>query len=540
MEKSGVPLVPGYYGEAQDLKTFGEVASRIGYPVLLKASAGGGGKGMRIVEHAGALESAVASAQREAASSFGDGRLLIEKYLPCPRHIEIQVFADGRGQTVYLFERDCSIQRRYQKVIEEAPAPGMEPQRRRAMGEAACAAARAVGYVNAGTVEFLADGDAFYFMEMNTRLQVEHPVTEFITGQDLVEWQFRVAAGESLPCTQEQLAIHGHAIEARIYAEDPAHDFRPSIGVLTHVKPPAHSDYVRVDSGVRSGDAISIHYDPMIAKLIVWDRDRASAVQRLHRALTEYEVTGVTTNIAFLSRIAAHPAYGAGKLDTAFIGRHSADLFPPAEAATREVLAAAILRILDDERREAESRAAVSADRWSPWNQRSAWRMNGSGYQDVVFQDGESKALVRIYPQADGGVRAVLAGYEMHLRRSENAVWIDGVKTQANVIRRGDRLTVIAGGITHELRVIDALAPRGEEEEAEGSLVAPMPGRIIQVLTAPGDEVKRGAALVVLEAMKMEYTITAPADGKIELIRYAAGDIVNEGAELIVFAREES
>ena len=540
MEKSGVPLVPGYYGEAQDLKTFAEAAGRIGYPVLLKASAGGGGKGMRIVEQAAALEAAVASAQREAASSFGDGRLLIEKYLPRPRHIEIQVFADSRGQTLYLFERDCSIQRRYQKVIEEAPAPGMDPQRRSAMGEAACAAARAVGYVNAGTVEFLADGDAFYFMEMNTRLQVEHPVTEFITGQDLVEWQFRVAAGEPLPCTQEQLAIHGHAMEARIYAEDPAHDFRPSIGVLTYVKPPAQTDHVRVDSGVRSGDAISIHYDPMIAKLIVWDRDRASAVQRLHRALAEYEVTGVATNIGLLSRITAHGAYAAGKVDTAFIGRHAADLFPPARPATREALAAAVLRILDDERREAESRAAVSADRWSPWNQRSAWRMNSGGYEDLLIQDGEAKVHIRIYPQTDGGVCAVVAGSEMHLRHSENAVWIDGVKLPASVVRRGDRLTVITGGIPHELRVIDPLAPRGKEEESEGSLAAPMPGRIIQVLTAPGDEVKRGAALVVLEAMKMEYTITAPADGKIERVRYAAGDVVDEGAELIVFAREES
>jgi len=540
MEKSGVPLVPGYYGEAQDLKAFGKAADRIGYPVLLKASAGGGGKGMRIVEKSAALEAAVASAQREAASSFGDGRLLIEKYLPCPRHIEIQVFADSRGQTVYLFERDCSIQRRYQKVIEEALAPGMDPQRRREMGEAACAAARAVGYVNAGTVEFLADGDAFYFMEMNTRLQVEHPVTEFITGQDLVEWQFRVASGEPLPCTQEQLAIHGHAIEARIYAEDPAHDFRPSIGVLTHVNPPHQTDHVRVDSGVRSGDAISIHYDPMIAKLIVWDRDRASAVQRLRRALREYEVTGVATNIAFLLRIAAHAAYAAGKVDTAFIGRHAADLFPPAQAASREVLAAAVLRIQDDERREVESRAAASADRWSPWNQRSAWRMNSAGYLDVLFQDGETRVHVRVYPQADGSVRAALAGSEMHLRQSEGAVWIDGVKTEASVVRRGDRLTVIAGGIAHELRVIDPLAPRGDEEQSEGSLAAPMPGRIIQVLTSPGDEVKRGAALVVLEAMKMEYTITAPADGKIESVRYAAGDVVNEGAELIVFAPEQT
>jgi len=540
MEKSGVPLVPGYHGAAQDLASLAAAAGRIGYPVLLKASAGGGGKGMRVVEGSAALEGAVASAQREAASSFGEGRLLIEKYLAAPRHIEIQVFGDRHGNVVYLFERDCSIQRRYQKVVEEAPAPGLDPDVRRSMGEAACAAARAIGYVNAGTVEFLFDRGAFYFMEMNTRLQVEHPVTEFITGQDLVDWQLRVADGEALPLTQEQLRIHGHAIETRVYAEDPARDFRPSIGIISHLKPPVEGPHVRVDSGVRSGDAISIHYDPMIAKLIVWDRDRAAAIQRLRRALADYEAVGVTTNLAFLAHIAAHPAYSAGELDTGFIGRNSAALFPASQPASREVMAAAILRVLSDERRAQETRAAASRDPWSPWNQLNAWRMNSPGYQDLVFRDGESKVSVRVFPQTGGSYRAVFGNESIELRGLGEEIWVDGVKARATVIRSGEQITVIRDGINHVLHLIDPLAPHGVEEAAAGSLTAPMPGRIIQVLARPGAEVKRGAPLLVLEAMKMEYTISAPADGTIEEVRYAAGEVVDEGAELIVFAATET
>ena len=362
MEQSGVPLVPGYHGADQDPKLLTAAAERIGYPVLIKASAGGGGKGMRVVERPEDLDAAIASAKREAAASFGDDQVLIEKYLGRPRHIEIQVFADTQGNTVSLFERDCSIQRRHQKVVEEAPAPGLDPERRRSMGEAACAAARAIGYVGAGTVEFIAEGDAFYFMEMNTRLQVEHPVTEAITGQDLVEWQLRVASGEPLPLSQDQLTITGHAIEVRVYAEDPNRDFLPSIGTLAHLKAPAEGAHVRVDTGVRAGDTISIHYDPMIAKLIVWDRDRASAAQRLSEALAEYEVVGVTTNLAFLKTLADHPAFRAAELDTGFIGRHGGDLFPAAGPASRLVLAAAALRLLIDRRQAVLATAALSAD----------------------------------------------------------------------------------------------------------------------------------------------------------------------------------
>jgi 3-methylcrotonyl-CoA carboxylase alpha subunit len=536
MEKSGVPLVPGYHGDAQDLEAFTAAAARIGYPVLLKASAGGGGKGMRVVRNASDLAASVASAQREATSSFGEGRLLLEKYMPCPRHVEVQVFADTQGHAVYLFDRDCSIQRRYQKVVEEAPAPGLDQPLRHAMGEAACAAARAIGYVNAGTVEFLVDQGAFYFMEMNTRLQVEHPVTELITGYDLVEWQLRVAAGSVLPKTQEQIQQHGHAIEARVYAEDPAREFRPSIGVLTHLKAPAETAHVRVDSGVRAGDEISIHYDPMIAKLVVWDRDRASAVQRLRHALADYEVAGVATNLAFLARVAAHPAYAAGALDTGFIPRNAAELLPAVEPAPREALVAAALHVLSDQRRDSESHAAASTDRWSPWNSSNAWRMNGAGYQDLVFRDADARITVRVHPQADGGFQALLSGAPLRIHGTGNHIWIDGVKTSAAVVRNADRFTVMIEGVNHELSFVNPLAPAGAQEESTGTLTAPMPGRIIQVLTKPGAVVLRGAPLIVLEAMKMEYTITAPADGKVEMIRYTAGEVVGEGAELLAFA----
>ena len=545
METSGVTLVPGYHGADQDPAVLASAAERIGYPVLIKASAGGGGKGMRIVENAAGFAAALASAKREAASSFGDDQVLVEKYLTRPRHIEIQVFADSHGNTVSLFERDCSIQRRHQKVVEEAPAPGMAPARRRSMGEAACAAARAIGYVGAGTVEFIAEGDAFYFMEMNTRLQVEHPVTEAITGQDLVEWQLRVAAGGTLPLTQDDLSITGHAIEVRIYAEDPARDFLPSIGRLTHLQAPEESVNVRIDTGVRAGDAISMHYDPMIAKLIVWDRDRKAAVQRLRRALAEYEIVGVTTNTGFLAAIAAHPAFAAAELDTGFIARHGADLFAPARPASAEVLAAAALQILHDRRQAVEAAAAASNDPWSPWNLATSWRLNGDGYQDLVFRDGEAMIALRAHPQRDGSVRLDLPDHSVVLGGGVTADGAlvftqDGVKVSARVVRLGDDLTVIRDGVNHRLNLIDPLAPERTEAAGGGRLTAPMPGRITQVLTKPGAEVRRGAALLVLEAMKMEHTITAPADGTIASVRYAVGDLVEEGAELIAFEEPDA
>jgi 3-methylcrotonyl-CoA carboxylase alpha subunit len=536
MARSGVPVVPGYHGAAQDLEAFASAAQEIGYPVLIKASAGGGGKGMRIVEKPADLRSALDAAAREAASSFGDDRLLLEKYLAQPRHIEIQVFADSYVNVVSLFERDCSLQRRYQKVMEEAPAPHMDPLRRRSMGEAACAAARAIGYRNAGTVEFLVKDGCFYFMEMNTRLQVEHPVTEGITGLDLVEWQLRVANGEPLPERAEELAIRGHAIEARIYAEDPRHEFRPSIGVLTHLQAPAGS-HVRVDSGVRAGDAISVHYDPLIAKLIVWGATREEAIARLRRALEEYEIAGVTTNIAFLSAVTAHPDYRAGRYDTGFLGRHAAELAPPPRPASREVLAAAVQAVLAEQRRKSEVRAAASGDRWSPWNQLNAWRMNGAAYQDIVFADGESRRSVRVFPRREGAF-----GFECGNERGEvsaagGSAFLDGVKLQARAVWSGaGQLTAFERGAVHILRVLDPLATSASQQETGGRLTAPMPGRIMQVFVEKGAEVQRGAPLMILEAMKMQYTISAPADGRVAEVRYATGDVVEEGAELIAFA----
>ncbi|MBV9756894.1 MAG: acetyl-CoA carboxylase biotin carboxylase subunit, partial [Alphaproteobacteria bacterium] len=395
MEKAGVPLVPGYHGADQDDATLAAAARRIGFPLLIKPSAGGGGKGMRVVERGENFPEALGAARREAASAFGDDAVLLERYLAQPRHIEIQVFADSHGNAVSLFERDCSIQRRHQKIIEESPAPGLPDEQREQMGAAAIAAARAVGYVGAGTVEFLYQGGRFYFMEMNTRLQVEHPVTEMVTGQDLVEWQFRVAGGETLPLRQQELRISGHAIEARVYAEDPARDFLPSIGRLVHLRQPEASAAVRVDTGVRAGDAISPHYDPMIAKLIIWGADRAEAVRRLAAALAEYEVLGVATNLALLQAIAAHPAFVRGDVHTGFIAQHPELLAPPAADVPPLALAAAALRVLLDRRRDAEAAAAGSGDPFSPWAATDAWRPNLSGAQDVVLRQGADALVLR-------------------------------------------------------------------------------------------------------------------------------------------------
>ncbi len=378
---------------------------------------------MRVVAEAAEFQAALEGAQREASSSFGDDRMLVEKYLTRPRHIEIQVFADTHGNIVSLFERDCSIQRRHQKVVEEAPAPFMDAVRRAAMGEAACAAARAVGYVGAGTVEFIAEGDEFYFMEMNTRLQVEHPVTEMITGQDLVEWQLRVATSEPLPRTQDALRINGHAIEVRVYAEDPAREFLPSIGTLVHLRQPAETLDVRVDTGVRQGDAITQNYDPMIAKLIVHADTRAEAVRRLAGALHDYEVVGVQTNLPLLRAIAAHPAFAAGELDTGFIARHAEDLFGSADISGAQaeivVRVAATLALLD-EQRLAGAALAPSSDPHSPWGAADAWRMNSDGYQDFSIRQGSAKP--RCGPIRSAASTASSAWAPRCMRRGRQAV----------------------------------------------------------------------------------------------------------------------
>ena len=535
MAQSGVKLVPGYHGEAQDFATLSAQAAGIGFPVLIKASAGGGGRGMRIVERADALQAAVDGAKREALASFGDARLLIETYLTRPRHIEIQVFADTLGNIVSLFERDCSIQRRHQKVVEEAPAPGMGADRRRAMGEAAIAAARAVGYVGAGTVEFIAEGDAFYFMEMNTRLQVEHPVTEFVTGQDLVEWQLRVAAGERLPLLQDELGIAGHAIEMRVYAEDPARDFLPSIGRISHLRQPAEGYGVRVDTGVRQGDAITPYYDAMVAKLIVWGADRDEAVRRLRAALAQYELAGVQSNLDLLRAIAAHPAFAAAALDTGFIARHADMLFAEPPAAGTAVLAAAVLAVRADWQ---AAWPAEAGDPYSPWGDADLWRMNVPGSEDLVLYEGERAIAVRVRPAQDGTVLDMPGG-TVHAAGFEDAdgfhLRLDGVARRLSVVREPGAVWVIEAGRNSRFGVADPWAAPQSAAAGGGTLVAPIPARVTRVLVQAGDVVGRGAPLLVLEAMKMEITLSAPVDGTIALVRYGLDEMVQEGAELVTF-----
>jgi 3-methylcrotonyl-CoA carboxylase alpha subunit len=543
MEKAGVPLVPGYHGDSQDPARLAVEADRIGYPVLIKASAGGGGKGMRIVREPAELAAAIASAKREAASSFGDDHLLIEKYLLRPRHVELQVFADTHGNCVHLFERDCSVQRRHQKVLEEAPAPGMTVQRRRQMGSAAVAAARAVGYVGAGTVEFILDSEGeFYFMEMNTRLQVEHPVTEMITGLDLVEWQLRIAGGEPLPLAQEQLAIGGHAIEARVYAEDPARGFLPAIGRLEHLQEPATSGHVRVDTGVREGDEIGVHYDPMIAKLICWDTDRDSALRRLRQALADYQVAGLATNLQFLSAVVSHRAFALahrepGLLDTGLIERYQAELLPAQEPVDDEVLAIAALDQCLRVVQAAQEHASTSSDPGSPWHGASGWRLNQDNHHVLGFVDAGRTVPVTAHYRPHGylldlpdGSRSVSGEVDAD---GAIAVEIDGARMLAQVVRRGTELTVFARGRSHrlELAVTDATHEAGDE----GSLVSPMPGSVIDVLVKVGDSVVKGAPLMLIEAMKMEHTIAAPADGVVKEVFFAKGDQVREGVELLAF-----
>ena len=555
MEGAKVPLVPGYHGDNQEPEFLRQQADGIGYPVLLKASAGGGGKGMRVVERSEDFVAALGSCKREAISSFGDDKVLVEKYLQRPRHIEIQVFADKLGNCVYLHERDCSVQRRHQKVLEEAPAPGMPPDRRAAMGEAAVNAARAVGYVGAGTVEFIANQDgSFYFMEMNTRLQVEHPVTEMITGTDLVEWQLRVAFGEPLPKKQHELGIHGHAIEARIYAENPEKGFLPSIGTLRHMDTPDAVNFelggvagvepaaVRIDSGVREGDAISPFYDPMIAKLIVWGTDRTQALARLSQALADFQIVGLATNIAFLKRLVDGEAFSTADLDTGLIERNGATLFPPSKAAPAGALALAAVALIEGEKRLSAGASANAAD---PWGQAQGWRLNGDYRRVLSFGDEHAAGLpggayqvgVVYHPQGweldVNGVKQPLtvsghAGATLSVRLGEQSM-------HGAVRRDGDLFHVFSNGEHHMLAYNDPMAHAGELEAAGGRLTAPMPGKVVAVLVEAGQEVKKGDPLVIMEAMKMEHTIAAPSSGLVEEVLYAVGDQVTDGAPLLAF-----
>ncbi len=545
MEKAGVPLVPGYHGDNQDPDFLHQQADQIGYPVLIKASAGGGGKGMRIVEESAAFLEALRSCQREAASSFSDDRVLIERYITKPRHIEIQVFGDQHGGYVYLFERDCSVQRRHQKVIEEAPAPGMTPERRQAMGEAAIAAARAVNYVGAGTVEFIAEQDGrFYFMEMNPRLQVEHPVTELITGHDLVEWQLRVADGQPLPAKQDELRINGHAIEVRIYAENPDKDFLPSIGTLRSLQYPAHASFtygeVRIDSGVRQGSVISPFYDPMIAKVITHGADREQARRRLIRTLADTQVAGVHTNKTFLQRLLSDEAFAQADLDTGLIPRRHDALFPSNQDVPGSVLAFAACAVLSH-----QGMAQQTVNNPDPWAMHDGWRLSGDYDQTLSLQVGEQAHKVLL--QRRNQQWQISLGQTQHeLRWQAEAtaeldktltlrLWLDQQEYRAQVLQDGDQLQVAQAGSDWTVAVIDTLATAGQnsQEANSGRLTAPMPGKIIALNVGAGDSVKQGDVLLVMEAMKMEHSIQAPADGTVAELFFAVGDQVPEGAELV-------
>ncbi len=542
MEKAGVPLVPGYHGEKQDREFLGKEADKIGYPVLIKASAGGGGKGMRIVQDGNAFAAALEAARREAQASFGDDRVLLEKYLERPRHIEVQVFGDTHGNVVFLFERDCSVQRRHQKVLEEAPAPGLTRRRRREMGEAAVTAAKSIKYAGAGTVEFIAGQDGtFYFMEMNTRLQVEHPVTEMITGLDLVQWQLAVAAGEPLPLEQKDLVCRGHAIEARIYAENPATGFLPSTGTLRHLREPEGIEFscgpapLRVDSGVREGDAITSHYDPMIAKLIVWGEDRAVALGRMRAALATVEIVGVSSNVEFLARTVASKAFSSADLDTHLVERCGAELFPVDAGAGDEELAAAALAELLAEETQAAGKAKASGDPYSPWNRVDGWRLNLGSHHELLFVDGDRSHRVAVHFTASGlrfssGEReyALAGGEEGGVLR----VMLGDASFRIRAVRDGTDWHLFRDGM-HRVLTLKSVQTAPAPDVIIGTLAAPMPGKVLQVLVQPGAAVAKGAPLVILEAMKMEHTVTAPHDGRVAAIHFKPGEQVDEGAELL-------
>ena len=539
MEKARVPLVPGYHGDDQSPELLAREAARIGFPVLIKASAGGGGKGMRVVESADEV-------RRRPGRRQARGQGVVCRRSRAGREVP-DAAAPYRdpglrrlpGDCLYLFERDCSIQRRHQKVIEEAPAPDMDPARRKAMGEAAVAAAKAIGYQGAGTVEFIADQDGtFYFMEMNTRLQVEHPVTEAITGQDLVEWQLVVAAGGRMPLTQDQLRIDGHAVEVRLYAEDPARNFLPSTGTLVHLRLPQEGPHVRVDTGVRQGDTVTPFYDPMIAKVIVHDRDRTSAMRRMAALMGETEVVGVTTNAALLKALCSHPAFVDGEVDTGFIERYRDDLFTkPKPVDDRALAVATLARLMEGE---------PSVPSNDPWYQRNGFRLLDEGHDEVRWKDGEHEVTVIARHRRDGIIALELPGgtLEGQVQRADDgrlAIRLGSDAFTATVVRRptadGIDYTLFADGASRRLRLIDPLDVTQYEAVAsdETAVRAPLPGKIIDLRVKVGDKVSKGQPLLVLEAMKMEHTLAAPTDGTVKAVRYAVGEQVPEGAELVEF-----
>lgn len=539
MEDAGVPLVPGYHGKDQSPDLLRAEAEKCGFPLLLKAVAGGGGKGMRVVENMAEFDDALAAAQREAKNAFGNPDMLIERYLTQPRHVEIQVFCDQSGNGIYLAERDCSVQRRHQKVLEEAPAPGLSEDTRKAMGEAAVRAAQAINYVGAGTVEFLYDVDgSFFFMEMNTRLQVEHPVTEMVTGQDLVEWQLKVAWGEPLPLTQDQVKTRGHAIEARIYAEDPDQDFLPATGTLRYLSTPDESAHVRVDTGVTEGDEISIHYDPMIAKLIVWDETREQAVNRMVQALEHYRIAGLKTNIRFLHAAVDAQPFREAELTTNFIATHNDLLFPKSRLDLDKALVLAAGFILE-QRKSAEP---VTGDPWSPFGRKNSWRMNSEYAQPLTLQVGDDKHELKIL-ERDDRYQVFVGGSVYHLNAKLNEDYlqavINGHRLSVHGNLHNEELVLFYEGDTFKCTVYRETYGF-EEMASEGSLAAPMNGSVVAIQAQVGDKVTAGQTLVIMEAMKMEHAIKAPADGVVSEIFYAEGDQVAEGAELIAIDTGEA
>ena len=542
MAQAGIPVVRGYHRDTRDLRVLATQARLLGFPVLVKAVAGGGGRGMRRVDREIDLGEAVAAARREAQAAFGDDRVLLEKLIPRPRHVEVQVFGDSHGNVVHLFERDCTVQRRYQKIIEEAPSPAVTPALRAALGEAAVRAARAVGYAGAGTVEFILDeAGEFHFMEMNARLQVEHPVTEMITGLDLVEWQLRVAAGEPLPLAQDDIAFSGHAVEVRLCAEDPARGFLPAAGRIAHFRPPPDEPgALRTDSGVASGDTVSPHYDSLLAKIVACAPDRESALRRLAHALADTEFAGPPTNLAWLAAAVRHPAFVSGAFDTGFVERSDSELRPEPGPAPGVVLALAALFVLLDRRRSAAP---------SPWALADGWRLNADSRDMIHLADGARAVPVPVRETA-AGIALTLPDGEVDVSGELEdggalRARIGGLAVRATVVRRarakgGALLTVMVPGLAHDLALEDPLAETGAEDADGGRLTAPMPGRITRVLCDEGARVARGAPLLVLEAMKMEHTIGAPAAGRVTRIKFAPGDQVDEGESLIDFTADET
>ncbi|RDV27464.1 acetyl/propionyl/methylcrotonyl-CoA carboxylase subunit alpha [Alteromonas aestuariivivens] len=547
MQKAGVPLIPGYHDNDQSDTALQKAAQEMGYPVLLKASSGGGGKGMRQVWRQEDFTAALEAARREALASFGDDAMLVEKYLTRPRHVEVQIFCDQHGQGVYLFERDCSVQRRHQKIIEEAPAPGLGAALRKQMGETALRAAQAIDYVGAGTVEFLLDEDGqFYFMEMNTRLQVEHPVTEKITGEDLVEWQLRVAEGAPLPKSQQQLTAKGHAFEARIYAEDPANGFLPSTGRLKMLQPPEEDTHTRVDTGVQEGDEVSVFYDPMIAKLVVWDENRDKALQRLLSALQQYYVDGVTTNIPFLYSVAASEPFRSARLVTTFIDLYQDQLLPGRPELAEDTLAImALLEMLNRQRGSTINRE----DPHSPWSLQNAWRANEVHCQQLRLTAGNQEFELYITPSK--GIEPAPGSWQVQYRQQ---VWQVSGSLEGHYIHaiiNGHRSRVAWSGneqgfviftAGHALRFAAVTPDLGDTEiaGANPSFQAPMNGTIVKLTAEPGEQVKAGATLMIMEAMKMEHCITAPVDGKVKQYFFAAGDLVDGGTTLLEYEPYEA